>query len=67
MDLLESIPKELIKVVFRFSLVLLFLNIISVLLTYKNDESFTIAVIALVICLIPTIGSYIILKKSSEK
>ena len=67
MDLLGSIPKEFIKIIFRLSLLLFFLNIFSLLLALKNEESFTIAIITLVISLIPTMGSYIILKKVSKE
>lgn len=65
-DLLKTISPEFLRIVFKISLVLVFLNAISVLLTYYNKEVFPVAIITLIISLVPCIGSYIILKINSR-
>lgn len=63
MGLLEAIPIEFFRIIFRAGLIIVFLNLISVIFAY-NQESFPVAVLALFISLIPCIGSYVILKRA---
>ncbi|MGL4800451.1 MAG: hypothetical protein ACRCWY_13795 [Cellulosilyticaceae bacterium] len=67
MDILNNIPEEFIKILFKIALTLLALNSISLALTivYKTDT--TIALLSTMISIVVAAGCFYVIKKQSSK
>ncbi|MGL5676133.1 MAG: hypothetical protein ACRDDX_06955 [Cellulosilyticaceae bacterium] len=67
MDILNNIPEEFIKILFKIALTLLALNSISLVLTivYKTDT--TIALLSTMISVVVAAGCFYVIKKQSSK
>lgn len=62
MEILNNIPEELVKILFRISLVLTVLNSISFVLTVVYKTHSVIAILSTVLSVIIAIGCYVIMK-----
>lgn len=67
MDILGNIPEEFIKVLFRISLILVSLNVISLIMTLIYNTDTTIALLSTIISGVVTTGCFVVIKKKNRK
>lgn len=66
-DLLNNIPEEFVKIIFRIALVLVVLNVISLSMTFMYNVDSTIALLSTGISVLISAASFVIIKKQNKK